>query len=553
MALFAMFLGPLQCVVSYAGIQSLLIQAAGILLIFPQRAAAAGRSAGLVWMSVVSDSLLAASYGLLLSCMVWMTMRLARLKGIRANFWAVFSFEMLILSCGLSRVVGVIAVWWPVYPVVASVKMVCALAAVPAALLFALGTPSLVHKIHAFVDAATDTEWQRDQAINALSDWERVVEERQSAAREIASAYAQLSAALEYTSDMVMTIGRDWTLLYGNRRLTESIPDFKLGRSYWACFPDAVGTITERSLRQAMGERVALRYENFYEPYGRWFKVNVYPNDDGLSVFFSDVTEEHKIREQLELEQMLREKRIEALSHMAGGLAHEISNPLAIIHARASDLKSAAMEADVARVEVVQASSSIVGTAERAMGILRGLRGFARNAENDPMEWAEMGAIIEQSVEIQSSRFERHGIELEVRIEQNLPLLLCREVQIGQIVTNLLNNAFDAIEQAQSADRWVELDVAVRGNQLCIEVTDSGPGVEEQYRAHLMEPFFTTKKAGQGMGVGLSLSQAIAQDHGGSLVLVAGTPHTCFRLLLPAGERQVSEAREEYVATHAAE
>ena len=133
-------------------------------------------------------------------------------------------------------------------------------------------------------------------------------------------------------------------------------------------------------------------------------------------------------------------------------------------------------------------------------------------------------------------------MELRVTLEAELPLLLCREVQIGQIVTNLLNNAFDAIEQGGCVLRWVELSTRQVGGDLVLEVTDSGPGIADQFKAHLMEPFFTTKKASKGMGVGLSLSRAIAQDHRGSLALVAGTEHTCFRLTVPLGSDIAFEA-----------
>jgi C4-dicarboxylate-specific signal transduction histidine kinase len=177
-----------------------------------------------------------------------------------------------------------------------------------------------------------------------------------------------------------------------------------------------------------------------------------------------------------------------------------------------------------------------VKTADRAIKILRGLRGFGREAAQDPRELASIYEIVDQCVDLQQARFERHRVDLRVELEAGIVELHCRDVQIGQIVTNLLNNAFDAIHQAISPispERWVllhaePLDLGVR-----IDVSDSGPGIEEKYRAHLLEPFFTTKEHGLGTGIGLSLSRAIAQDHGGSLVLLENTPHTCFRLVLP--------------------
>lgn len=258
--------------------------------------------------------------------------------------------------------------------------------------------------------------------------------------------------------------------------------------------------------------------------------------------------------DQLSLEKLLREKRIEALSHMAGGLAHEINNPLAIIHGTASNLQEASRgDSPLAASEVRQASRTIVETTDRAMSILRGLKGFAREAAHDPMEWASILEIAEQSIELQQARFESHDIRLQLVAEEDLPLVLCREVQVGQILTNLLNNAFDAITQHSCQERWTTVTALACDHLVQIDVVDSGPGIDDVSRANLMQPFFSTKTRGLGMGIGLSLSRAIAQDHGGTLTLHPNTDHTCFRLTLPI---QMSDASNESIdveRTHAAQ
>jgi PAS domain S-box-containing protein len=362
----------------------------------------------------------------------------------------------------------------------------------------------------------------------------RDLTEKRLAEQELASVYAQVNSVLECTSDSVMKINLQWVLVYGNRKAIENLPDFKLGKSYWACFPGAIGTPLEETLRTAMEKRTAATYEVFYAPYEQWHRGHVYPSEDGLSVFFANVTEEKALQEKVEREQFLKEKRIEALSHMAGGLAHEINNPLAIIHGRASDLLHLASgDAPPSTEAVRKACESIVKTSDRAMRILRGLKGFGREASKDPMETASIYEIVDQCVEIQESRFERHKVELRLDLKPQLPYIECRETQIGQILTNLLNNAFDAIVQGDAQERWVSMAASLVDNHLQVDVTDSGPGVEDKFKAHLMEPFFTTKEIGLGMGVGLSLSRAIAQEHGGTLMLCEGSEHTCFRLLLP--------------------
>ncbi len=83
-----------------------------------------------------------------------------------------------------------------------------------------------------------------------------------------------------------------------------------------------------------------------------------------------------------------------------------------------------------------------------------------------------------------------------------------------------------------------------------VDVVDSGLGIDEATRARLMDPFFTTKTRGLGMGIGLSLSRAIAIEHDGSLELLSGTAHTCFRLVLPLEPRDraaLTEVAEDAV------
>lgn len=259
-----------------------------------------------------------------------------------------------------------------------------------------------------------------------------------------------------------------------------------------------------------------------------------HPVDEEAATGLQRIIADRFLVDRLSLEQLLREKRIEALSHMAGGLAHEINNPLAIIHGTANNLREAASgDSPLASADVRKASKTIVETTDRAISILRGLKGFAREAANDPMEWASIHDIAEQAVDLQQARFEGHEIELRLTVEIDIPPLLCREVQVGQILTNLLNNAFDAITQHPCKERWTTVEARSSGGQVQIEVVDSGPGIDDESRANLMQPFFSTKTRGLGMGIGLSLSRAIAQDHGGSLALRPDTQHTCFRLTLP--------------------
>ena len=390
------------------------------------------------------------------------------------------------------------------------------------------------------VEAASDL---RPVVVKALLErTEAVLIERQRLARELSDAHGRLNSVLDSTSEMIVEINTEWGIVYGNRRALDTLVDFHPGASFWVCFSALVGTRAERTLRRAMQDRQETVYEVFDASYSQSYRVHVFPTQEGISLFMENITAEQTLRERLTLEQLLREKRIEALSHMAGGLAHEISNPLAIIHGRASDLQALAdHDTPVPALAVREACDSIVRTSDRAIRILRGLRGFAREGRHDPLELAALPEIVDEAMELQSTRFADAGITVTIQLDLGIPLLFCIPTQVGQILTNLLNNAFDAITHAAAKNAeqpgteigWTSLTATRVDDDIRIDLCDSGPGVEDHFRAHLMEPFFTTKELGLGMGVGLSLSRAIAQNHGGTLTMLDGTPHTCFRLVLP--------------------
>ena len=247
-----------------------------------------------------------------------------------------------------------------------------------------------------------------------------------------------------------------------------------------------------------------------------------------------DITARKELEAQLESSRMqvVSSARLSALGMMAGGLAHEINNPLGIIHAYASNLLEMAHEGEISIPVLENTSTHIKETAERIGSIVKSLRHIAREGDGDPILPASLHDLIERVLELSRERFRMHSVQLICAPIDPQLQVPCREVEIAQVVMNLLQNAFDAAAESPG-ERWVAVDVSTRDDSVVVSVTDSGPGVPPSIRARIMEPFFTTKPVGKGTGLGLSLSRSIAAGHGGELTFGEQNGHTCFSLILP--------------------
>jgi PAS domain S-box-containing protein len=248
-----------------------------------------------------------------------------------------------------------------------------------------------------------------------------------------------------------------------------------------------------------------------------------------------DITERKQLEQDLETAraQAITSARISALGTMAGGVAHEINNPLAIIHTMASDLTETAAEQESVQPQVVAHKSGVIlQTAERIAKIVKSLRQISREGASDPFRPTPLAKIVAETLEICQAKFKANNVELI--LPRAIPELIvpCREVQLAQALLNLLQNAFDAVLE-QEGERWVRLEVEEGHGSVVVSVIDSGPGIPPKLRSRIMEPFFTTKPVGKGTGLGLSLSKTIAEDHGGSLEYSTDHGHTRFSLVLP--------------------
>lgn len=229
--------------------------------------------------------------------------------------------------------------------------------------------------------------------------------------------------------------------------------------------------------------------------------------------------------------QLVNASRLSAIGEMAAAITHEINNPLAVILGRAEMMQSLLNKGQVDTATFSRLVETILTTGKRIEKIVRGMKNLAHpGREDEPMNPASVNELLIDASELCAQRFRNHGIRLSVPSVAPELVVDCRSHEIVQVLVNLLNNAFDAIDKLE--DRWVQVSVETTPDFVDISVTDSGKGIPLEHQAKLFEPFFSTKRVQYGTGLGLSISRSIMQKHAGDLIYDSDATNTRFTIRL---------------------
>lgn len=243
--------------------------------------------------------------------------------------------------------------------------------------------------------------------------------------------------------------------------------------------------------------------------------------------------EKRKIEElHLQLEeqraQAFASAKLAALGEMASGITHEINNPLTSINLNTQHLRF--LIQNDSKEDALVKLDIISRTVYRIARIVDSMNNVSREGSQDLMKTESLAQIVDDTLTFCYERFRQHGVKLNIHVPPEITLE-CRAIQISQLLLNLLNNAFDAIQGQK--EKWIDLEALEVAEQVVIYVTDSGKGVPEEVQKKIFQPLFTTKPSGKGTGLGLSLSNKIAQDHKGKIYLDPYHLNTRFVVELP--------------------
>lgn len=215
----------------------------------------------------------------------------------------------------------------------------------------------------------------------------------------------------------------------------------------------------------------------------------------------------------VDLEQQLRHSATLAVAgRLASGLAHEVGTPLNIISGRAEFLMQS-LPADDPRRDELQV---IVGQIDRISAMIRSLLDTVRPVKPD-IQPIRLKSVVDHLLVLLAHMARRHGVTLEVSIPEDLPAVRADHNQLQQVLINVLMNAFEAARPAGRVQVAAERHPRGAQGGVRIAVSDSGPGIPASFQARIFEPFFSTKPAGEGTGLGLPISRDILKGLGGDI------------------------------------
>ena len=248
-----------------------------------------------------------------------------------------------------------------------------------------------------------------------------------------------------------------------------------------------------------------------------------------------DITQQTELQQNFDRERALalHSTKLAFLGEMAGGVAHEINNPLAIIQASADQIKELNRDSHIDRSLVEKKLNVISVTVNRIAKIVQGLRSFSKNSKNDCSQLVNVTEVVEQTLSLCQEKLKGKGIEVIKEFGKSDLAVLALPSQVSQILLNLISNSEDALAEKNIQSKLIRIQVTSDDKNIYIKIFDSGAEIPQEVREKIFQPFFTTKEIGKGTGLGLSASLGIMRSFDGNLTFDPRFGSTCFVMSFP--------------------
>lgn len=357
--------------------------------------------------------------------------------------------------------------------------------------------------------------------------------------------------SLDNLMEGIQIIDRDFRYVFLNQAALDHAGLEKeelIGNSMVDLYPGIDQTPMFQTLKDVMQNRQSKTIENCFEyPDGRkeWFALHVCPHQDGITVHSFNITEKKNYEVGL-----YQNQKLEALGRLAGGVAHDLVNKLAIIDANAKLLERVLKKNNIDKKQL----NTIQKTLQSAVHLSRKLLAFS-SKQVLKFEPTVLDELIGEIIEELKSAFPEN-ITLEMQLNAHNQLVNVDQTQLDQIIMNLCINARDATSRGgtivvKTSKKYLDKvfckDIAqiVPGDYLEIDVSDDGDGIPPDVLKNIFVPFFTTKEMGKGTGLGLATVMGIVKQFRGHIEVSSEVGHgTTFKIYLPVFKGEMREAEE---------
>lgn len=235
----------------------------------------------------------------------------------------------------------------------------------------------------------------------------------------------------------------------------------------------------------------------------------------GFYALVSDITETKRrdAEERGRQAEVSHAQRVATVGEMATNLAHELNQPLGAITSYVGGL-TRMLRQNVDQEEAIAVLKKIADQAQSAAAIVRSVRDFVGRSGSQPLPM-DMNKVLDKCLDLTEDRIEQTYTDLHLDTAEQLPPVNGNAVQMEQVIINLITNALEAMEAVDSDQRHLTLQSRHEQEYVLLKVGDTGKGIEASEIGRIFNPFHTTKH--NGMGMGLSISRSIVEDHGGRL------------------------------------
>lgn len=338
---------------------------------------------------------------------------------------------------------------------------------------------------------------------DGLSVFFRDITDRKQDQIELERAYNEKETILESIDDGFFTVNRNWVVTYWNKaaeRMLKTSRDIILGKNLWDVFDDATDLPSYTNYQRVMNEGISIDFEDYYAPLGRWYDISAYPSEEGISVYFKDIT--HQKQREAQLQESLKEKET-----LLSEIHHRVKNNLAVV----SGMMQLQIfgEEDETLKQKLHESINRIQTIGSIHELLYQSDSFSRLNIDDSIRKLvrDIASTYQPAINVEIN-FDLQTIDLN--INQAIPASLIA----NEVVTNAFKHAFDEKDQGKL---WVTLTEV--NNTISLQITDNGKGFPADFKA-----------TDSPSSLGLQLIDTLAQQLEGEYTYESSDGKTYFKL-----------------------